>query len=53
MPKTSALEASLRELSEDVSCGLGTGTLLLSSNPAWETAPGSVMHTIVYGKNRL
>ena len=39
-PNRSALETSRRELSEDVSFGIGTGTLVVVERPrAWKTAP--------------
>ena len=39
MPKRSALETSRRELSEDVSFGIGTGTLLVVQQSSLENRP--------------
>ena len=44
VPKRSALETSRRELSEDVSFGIGTGTLLVveQSQSSFENRPRGV-----------
>ena len=44
VPKWSAVETCRRELSEDVSFGIGTGTLLVVEQSSLETPPrGGVM----------
>ena len=48
VPTTSALERSRRELSEDVSFGIGT--LLVVEQPTLEPPPqGGVLYTVVRG----
>ena len=50
-PKTSALETSRRELSEDVSFGIGT--LLVVEQSSLENRPGGgVIYTVLYGNTR-
>ena len=49
LPKRSALEISRRELSEDVSFGIGT-LLVVQSNRSWKKRPQEgVTFTLVYG----
>ena len=51
VPKRSALETSCRELSEDVSFGIGTGTLLVVEQSRLEKPPkGRVTYTVVCGR---
>ena len=46
--KISALEASRRELSEDVAFGIGTGTLLVVEQPSFANRPeGCVTYTVL------
>ena len=47
VPKSSALEISRRELSEDVWFGIGTGTLLVVEQSTLGNRPRCVMYTTV------